>query len=316
MNGGRLDEGAAILEARLQRLPEDAPATRLLGEINWRRGDMTEAVALVERALDLAPGFDLARDFLIRLLMQTNRLPEALEHAEVLAASPIRNAGNDLIMASVLVRLGDQERARKIYERLLAERPAQPQLWQNLGHVLKTLGAQADAIHAYRQAVTYQPTMGEAWWSLANLKTVKLTADDVAAMKQALAALEQDQEKNKEAIFHLHFSLGKALEDAKDHSAAFRHYDRGNRLRRTMVQHDAEAFSAEAAITANTFTALVHRAEGDRRLPGARPDLRGRAAALRLDAGGADSGQPQPSRRDDGTSGNDDHRQPPAIAGG
>lgn len=255
MNGGRLDEGASILEARLQRLPDDPAATRLLGEINWRRGDMSEALALVERAVDLAPGFDLARDFLIRLLLQANRLPEALKHAEALAASPIRNPGNDLVLASVLVRLGEQERARKIYERLLAERPDQPQLWQNLGHVLKTLGMQTDAVHAYRQAVTYQPTMGEAWWSLANLKTVRLSADDIAAMKQALEMLEQDEEKNKDDVFHLHFSLGKALEDAEDYPAAFRHYDRGNRLRRTMVQHDADAFSVEAAAAASTFTA-------------------------------------------------------------
>ena len=255
MNGGRLDESASILKARLQRFPDDPAAARLLGETYWRRGDMTEALVLVRRAVELAPGFDLARDFLIRLLLQTNQLPEALEQAEVLAGSPIRNPGNDLIMASVLVRLGDQERAREIYERLLAERPDQPRLWQNLGHVLKTLGVQAEAIHAYRQAVTYQPTMGEAWWSLANLKTVKLTAGDIDAMKRALEGLEPDEEKNKEEIFHLHFSLGKALEDAKDYPAAFLHYDRGNRLRRTMVQHDADAFSAEVAAAANTFTA-------------------------------------------------------------
>jgi len=255
LNGGRFDEGDAILKARLERSADDPVATRMLGEINWRRGDLTEALALVERAVDLAPGFDLARDFLIRLLLQANRLAEALEHAEALAASPAGTPGNDLIMASVLVRLGDQERARRIYERLLAKRPDQPQLWQNLGHVLKTLGAQADAIHAYRQAVTYQPTMGEAWWSLANLKTVTLGGGDVATMKQALEALEQEEEKNKEDIFHLHFSLGKALEDATDFEAAFHHYDRGNRLRRTMVQYDAEEFSAEVTAAASTFTA-------------------------------------------------------------
>ena len=255
MNDRRFDEGVAILKARLERLPDDPVATRLLGEISWRQGDLTAALVLVERAVDLAPGFDLARDFLIRLLLQANRLAEALEHAEVLTASPARNPGNDLIMASVLVRLGDQARARKIYERLLAERPDQPQLWQNLGHVLKTLGAQSDAIHAYRQAVTYQPTMGEAWWSLANLKTVTLAADDVAAMNRALETLAPDADRSKEDVFHLHFSLGKALEDAKDYPSAFRHYDQGNRLRRTMVQHDADEFSAEVTAGAETFTA-------------------------------------------------------------
>lgn len=264
MNQQRLEEGASILKARLERLPGDPAATRLLGEIHWRRGEMIEALALVERAVGLAPGFDLARDFLIRLLLQANRLPEALQHAQVLTASPIKNPGNDLVMASVLVRLGKHEQARIIYEGLLAERPDQPQLWQNLGHVLKTLGAQAGAIHAYRQAVTYQPTMGEAWWSLANLKTVKLSAGDIAAMTQALGDLERDEEKNKDDIFHLHFSLGKALDDAEDYPAAFRHYDQGNRLRRTMVQHDADEFSAAVAAAADTFSApfIAHKGAG------------------------------------------------------
>jgi hypothetical protein len=89
--------------------------------------------------------------------------------------------------------------------------------------------------------------MGEAWWSLANLKTVKLGPDDMAAMKQALADLEPEKESRQEDIFHLHFSLGKALEDAKDYAASFHHYDQGNRLRRTLVRHDADDFSAEAA---------------------------------------------------------------------
>ncbi|WP_067734240.1 tetratricopeptide repeat-containing sulfotransferase family protein [Novosphingobium naphthalenivorans] len=255
MNEGRLDESASMLTARLERLPGDPAACRLLGEVNWRRGDMTEALAWVERALELAPGFDLARDFLVRLLLQNNRLPEALDHAEKLTTSPVRSPGHDLLKASVLVRLGQQEQAQQIYEQLLALKPEQPQVWQNLGHVLKTMGRQPDAIHAYRQAVLHQPSMGEAWWSLANLKTVKLGPDDISAMEQALASLEPEREERQEDIFHLHFSLGKALEDARDYAASFHHYDQGNRLRRTLVRHDADDFSAEARATADTFSA-------------------------------------------------------------
>jgi predicted Zn-dependent protease len=254
MNEGHLDEAETILKGRLQRQPEDPSACRLLGEVNWRRGDMTEALTLVQRAVDIAPGFDLARDFLIRLLLQSHRLTEAMDHAETLTASPLKNPGHDLIKASVLVRLGDQAQARTIYEKLLALKPDQPQIWQNLGHVLKTLGRQSDAIQAYREAVTHQPTMGEAWWSLANLKTVRLDADDIIAMKRALASLEPDEKNRPEDIFHLHFSLGKAFEDAKDYATSFRHYDLGNRLRRTMVRYDADEFSADVASMTETFT--------------------------------------------------------------
>ncbi len=257
MREDRFADGEAILTARLQRLPDDAPALRLLGEIHWRGGDMTEALSLVERAVQAAPGFDMARDFLVRLLVQTNRLSEALEQAQALAGSPVKSPGHDLLRASVLVRLGLQEEAREIYERLLAVHPDQPQVWQNLGHVLKTLGRQAEAVSAYRHAVTQQATMGEAWWSLANLKTVKLGAPEIAAMGAALTSLEPEQEARLEDVFHLHFALGKALEDAGNYAASFRHYDRGNRLRRTRVRHDADAFSSEVAATAQTFTSAL-----------------------------------------------------------
>ena len=249
MNGGRLAEAARMIDARLARNPHDPAAIRLRGEIYWRDGDMAAAIDHVAHAVEQAPGFDLAREFLIRLLMQANRLPDALVHAEALQASPVKAPGHRLILASVLVRLGDQDRARVLYEALLAEAPAQPLVWQNLGHVLKTLGAQADAVHAYRQAVTHQPTLGEAWWSLANLKTVKLQPADMAAMTAALTSLAGQDEARAEDIFHLHFSLGKAHEDAGDAAAAFHHYREGNRRRRALIRHDADDFSAEISAT-------------------------------------------------------------------
>lgn len=264
VNDGQLDEAETVLKTRLLRLPDDPPACRMLGEIAWRRGDMTAALTLVERAVKAAPGFDLARDFLIRLLMQTNRLSEALAHAEVLTGSPVQSSGHKLILASVLVKLGQQERARGLYDELLAAQPDQPQVWQNLGHVLKTLGVQDEAVAAYREAVTRQPTMGEAWWSLANLKTVKHGPDDIATMEAALASLDGQVEERKEDVFHLHFSLGKAFEDARDYPASFAHYDKGNALRRTMVLHDAESFSDEVCAAAETFTSafIAQTSEG------------------------------------------------------
>ena len=263
MNAGKLDEAEAGLAARALRLPDDPVGTRLLGELAWRRGDMTEALRLIERAVTLAPGFDLARDFLVRLLMQVNRLPDALVNAEMLAQSPVAGSAADLVLASVLVRLGDQERACGIYERLLEAQPDQPLLWQNLGHVLKTLGEQGEAIAAYRAAVTRQSTLGEAWWSLANLKTVKLGADDIARMEAALSSLEGEEGRDED-VFHLHFSLGKAYEDAGDVAQSFGHYDKGNRLRRTLVRYDADLLAAEAEAAAATFTSafIAERGEG------------------------------------------------------
>jgi hypothetical protein len=55
-----------------------------------------------------------------------------------------------------------------------------PLAWLSYGHTLKTVGRQADAVAAYRKAIAQRPVLGEAWWSLANLKTVRFDEEDRA----------------------------------------------------------------------------------------------------------------------------------------
>ena len=44
------------------------------------------------------------------------------------------------------------------------------------GHSLKTSGRVAEAVEAYRRAIEMGPNLGEAYWSLANLKTYRFSA--------------------------------------------------------------------------------------------------------------------------------------------
>ncbi|HQP21181.1 MAG TPA: sulfotransferase, partial [Phenylobacterium sp.] len=78
--------------------------------------------------------------------------------------------------------------------------------------------------------------MGEAWWSLANLKTFRFEAGDLAAIRAQLARGDLADEDR----FHLEFALGKALEDAGDYGASFAAYAQGNALRRKSLDYDAE----------------------------------------------------------------------------
>ncbi|RVU07674.1 sulfotransferase family protein [Novosphingobium umbonatum] len=250
MGEARFETAEPILKARLAAKPDDIAATRMMGELAWRMGQLDEAITYLLRTLELAPGFAAAREFLVRLLSQANRLPEALDHAAILSAQTPQNADNALLLASMMVLKGNQQEAKAIYEDLLRQYPDQPRIWMNLGHVQKTLGDQPAAIAAYRHAIAQSPTLGEAWWSLANLKTVKFPPEDRAAM---LAAIEQGPAL--EDLLHLHFALGKALEDAGIYADSFAHYDQGNRLRRPEVLYDADETHLDAAEHAALFTA-------------------------------------------------------------
>ena len=92
---------------------------------------------------------------------------------------------------------------------MLAAHPRQPKIWMSYGHALKTHGREADSIAAYDKSIELLPSLGEAYWSLANLKTVRFTTAQIESMRAQLARPDLADEDR----FHLHFALGKALED-------------------------------------------------------------------------------------------------------
>jgi predicted Zn-dependent protease len=250
MTAGDPDRAEALIRRFLAAIPDDAAAIRLLGELAWRRGRGDEAIVHVARAVELAPGFEAARVFLTRILVEADRLVEARDHATWLVNHAPDEAGLQMLRASVLVKLGEQDEARAIYEAMIARGEASAPVWLNLGHVAKTLGLGERAQQAFRGAIACgQEGAGEAWWSLANLKTVKLDDHDIAAMRAALPAAQGED------AFHLHFACGKALEDAGRDAEAFAAYAEGNRLRRLALPYDADATHQRAEGHAGLFSA-------------------------------------------------------------
>jgi hypothetical protein len=122
---------------------------------------------------------------------------------------------------------------------VLEQSPDVPRVWMSFGHMLKTVGRQADGVAAYRRAIDLSATLGEAWWSLANLKTVRFDDADLAAMTAALETQGLDTSDR----LHLHFALGKALEERADAAGAFAKYAEGNALRRSELPYEADETS-------------------------------------------------------------------------
>src|SRR3546814_14741430 len=88
------------------------------------------------------------------------------------------------------------------------------------GHMLKTVGRQEESIAAYRHALAADPGLGELWWSLANLKTIRFGADERAAMEAALGSADPADRARDDDRLHLHFALGTAYDDAGEAAAA------------------------------------------------------------------------------------------------
>jgi tetratricopeptide (TPR) repeat protein len=249
--GGDLRGAEQALRPRLKSDPFDVAAIRMMAELAGRLGRYRDAEALLRRALELAPGFRPARSNLATVLHRQNRSDEALVELDKLLADDPENPTHANLKAAAVARLGEFDEAIALYEAVLAKAPDQPKIWMSYGHVLKTVGRQPDAVAAYRRAIAARPGLGEVWWSLANLKTVKFDDADVAAMRAALGSSGLSDDDR----LHLHFALGKALEDGGDVETSFRHYMEGNAIRRAQLPYEPEDTDEQVARAKAIYTA-------------------------------------------------------------
>jgi predicted Zn-dependent protease len=250
LSEGRVAEAEARLREHLKKSPTDVAAIRMLAEVAARLGRDADAARLLSRCLELSPSFHAARQHYALVLNRADRAAEALAQIDLLLAREPTNPGYRNQRAVILCKLGDYEPALAIYADLVQQYPTHPGIWLSYGHALKTAGRQDASIDAYRRAIAADPAFGDAWWSLANLKTLRFDDDDVTAMQAQLARSELGDTQR----LHFEFALGKALEDRKLYARSFGHYAAGNALRRAQVQYDAEDNTARLGRSIETFT--------------------------------------------------------------
>lgn len=251
----RLPDAEVALRTRLRRDASDVAAIRMLAEVAGRIGRYTDAEKLLRRALELAPAFGAARANLATVLYKQSRFAEAVEVLSGALAFDPDNPALRNLKAAALGRIGGYDEAIALYAELTQRFPDHAKLAMSYGHMLKTVGRQDDSIAAYRAAIAVDPGLGEVWWSLANLKTIRFDERDRLAMLAALAAIDEADQARQDDRLHLNFALGKAFDDVGDARAAFDHYAAGNAIRRDQLGYDAGETSALVDRMIATFDA-------------------------------------------------------------
>jgi tetratricopeptide (TPR) repeat protein len=232
----KLPIAEARLRAHLAAHPTDIAALRMLAEVAARLRRYIDAQTLLERCLELAPSFDPARHNYAVVLNRQGKAAAALSQIERLMAKEPRNPSYLNLKAAILANLGEYAQSIEVYEAVLKEYPRQPKIWMSYGHSLKTARRQDESVAAYRRAISMQPSLGEAYWSLANLKTFHFSDDDLEAVNRALARVDLSDDDR----LHFEFCLGKALEDRAQYKDSFEHYANGNSIRRRLIPYVAE----------------------------------------------------------------------------
>jgi tetratricopeptide (TPR) repeat protein len=222
-------------------------AMRLLGRIGTALEIFDDAELLLQAVLERVPDYVAARFDFASVLLGRHKHRQARDELDKLLAIDPGNRQYQTSYATATVGLGEHARAITLYEDLLrGALPGSPdaaELHLSIAHSLKTLGRQADAIHAYRAAAQDRRDFGDAYWSLANLKTYRFSDAELGRMRSAEAAA-------RTALIdrtHLCFALGKAYEDRGEFGESWSYYERGNALKRAESRYRPELIERNTA---------------------------------------------------------------------
>ena len=243
---GEIDQAEMLIRRFLLDFGDHPEAMRLLAQIGQSRNVLDDAETLYAAVLAMVPDHHEARHEYVQVLIARHKFPEARIALEPLLKLDPAHHANRIQAATIQVGLGDFESVIPAYREMLREtvgdslqariHRADLNLW--LGHALKTEGRTDEAIEAYMAATADRPDFGDAWWSLANLKTYRFAPESIAVLRQQMgepATAEIDR-------IHIAFALGKALEDNLDYAGSWAAYDQGNAMHRIGNGYIPEVF--------------------------------------------------------------------------
>jgi len=230
----KLFQAETLCRGFLRKCPHHVEAMRLLAVLGMKLFIYDDAEFLLESCVEFEPDHWLARHDYVNVLHKRQKYEKALEQARILHQAFPDNHAFELALANENVAVGNFDTALSLYDRIVQLRPQLEYPHLSRGHALKTVGKLDAAIESYRSAYRARPGFGDAYWSLANLKTYRFSDAEISAMHQHL----DDPSTATVDRYHLCFALAAAYEARQDFATAFRFYAEGNRLKKADVRYD------------------------------------------------------------------------------
>ena len=243
---GLLYKGVRHLHASRYRKAEDAfkkllnedenniDALRFMGILAFKSGNHDIAEAVLTKALRLDPTYSLVWANLAQVYSVTGQLDKAKKSFKNILNMEPRNGLIWAEYGTVLTKLANYEESKDAYLKALDFKSDSPRVHLSLGHVYKTMGEIENSIDSYKNTIVQNKLSGEAYWSLANLKTYSFSEKEIKVMEETLKADMSDIERSQ-----MHFALGKAYEVKKDFDSSFNNYFKGNELKKGLTKYSS-----------------------------------------------------------------------------
>jgi tetratricopeptide (TPR) repeat protein len=248
---GQLVKAEELCRQFLLKVPDHVEGMRLLAGIGMRLGVLHDAEFLLDSAVQFAPDNIAARIDYVTVLRKRQKFAAALAEARSLLEKDPSNPQLQSIYAIECIQSGNYAEALEVFDNVLAQVPGDPVTLTSRGHALKTSGRYEEAVASYRSAISSREGHGEAWYSLANLKTFTFSADDISRLHR----LHDDTQLSGMERVYVCFALGKAYEDQREYQRSFEFYALGNAAKRRQSRYDADQMHEELNAQREVVTA-------------------------------------------------------------
>ncbi|MDG1061460.1 MAG: sulfotransferase [SAR86 cluster bacterium] len=241
LNEGRLGLAERQCRAFLKKNPTHTYAMSLLSEIANRLGYFDDAEFLLEKAVEFKPNDGDLRMQYAAILRKKQKFAKTMEQVNILCNQYPDNPIYQAQKASEIMQNGDHAQAIKMFDDILNKNPYNFSTHTSKGHAQKTLGKTDKAIKSYQSAYQIKPDHGEAYFSLANLKTYSFNLDELNSMREQ--AKRVDLSLRDKSYFH--FALAQACESIGEYEEAFFHLEKGNKIKNDQSKYSIERMDAE-----------------------------------------------------------------------
>ena len=241
LNEGRLGLAETKCRAFLKENPTHTYAMSLLAEIANRFGYFDDAEFLLQKAVEFKPKDGDLRLKYASILRKKQKFAQTTEQVNILCDQFPDNLNYQAQKASDVMQGGDHSKAITMFDDILKKNPYNFSTLTSKGHAQKTLGSTDQAIKSYQSAYQIKPDHGEAFFSLANLKTYSFSDYELDSMRQQVERV--DLSLRDKAYFH--FALAQACEVKGEYEEAFFHLDRGNQIKNDQSKYSIENMERE-----------------------------------------------------------------------
>ena len=241
LNEGRLGMAEAKCRAFLKENPTHTYAMSLLAEIANRLGYFDDAEFLLEKAVEFKPDDGDLRMKYASILRKKQKFAKTMEQVNILCDKHPDNLTYQAQKASEIMQNGDHETAITLLDDILSKNPYNFSTFTSKGHAQKTLGKTDEAIKSYQSAYQIKPDHGEAFFSLANLKTYSFSSSELESMREQVSRV--DLSLRDKAYFH--FALAQGCEVNGEYDEAFFHLEKGNQIKNDQSQYSIERMEKE-----------------------------------------------------------------------